>query len=87
MRAWVIDTSVLLVASLRHEDVSPDCVMACVQCLEKIMQEGRVALDDAYRILGEYQLSLIHIYPKLLESRREIGRDPSVPHAARNGSH
>ncbi len=55
MQIWVIDTNVLLVASRRHEDVSPDCVTACVQCLEKIMREGRVALDDAHRILGEYQ--------------------------------
>ncbi|MCC9000493.1 MAG: hypothetical protein LM522_13555 [Candidatus Contendobacter sp.] len=55
MQAWVIDTNVLLVAGGRHEDISPACVMACVECLEKIMREGRVALDDAYRILEEYQ--------------------------------
>lgn len=55
MQVWVIDTNVLLVASGRHGDVSPACVTACVQCLEKIMREGRVVLDDAYRILGEYQ--------------------------------
>ena len=29
--------------------------MACVRRLEEIMQGGRVVLDDAYRILGEYQ--------------------------------
>jgi hypothetical protein len=55
VQAWVIDTNVLLVASGRHEDISPACVVACVRRLEEIMQEGRVVLDDAYRILGEYQ--------------------------------
>lgn len=55
MQVWVIDTNVLLVASNQHKDVSSACVTACVQYLEKIIREGRVALDDAYRILGEYQ--------------------------------
>lgn len=54
MQAWVIDTNVLLVASQRHEDISPACVVACVRSLEEIMRGERVVLDDAHRIVGEY---------------------------------
>lgn len=55
MQAWVVDTNVLLVADLQHQDVSPDCVTACVLRLQGIKQNGLVALDDGFRILGEYQ--------------------------------
>jgi hypothetical protein len=51
----VVDTNVLLVADQRHEDVSPECVEACALHLQKIMRSGRIALDDGFRILKEYQ--------------------------------
>ena len=54
MRA-VVDTNVVLVANGSHADVSPDCVIACIDRLESLMKNGRVVIDDAYRILGEYQ--------------------------------
>lgn len=54
----VIDTNVLLVASQRHPEVSPECVLACVQRLEKVRMRERVVIDDAHRILGEYQNKL-----------------------------
>jgi len=54
MRA-VVDTNVVLVANGSHADVSPDCVDACIDRLETLMKNGRVVIDDAYRILGEYQ--------------------------------
>ena len=54
----VIDTNVLLVASQRHPEVSPECVLACVQRLERVEKRERVVIDDAYRILGEYQNKL-----------------------------
>lgn len=55
----VIDTNVMLVASLRHSGVSPKCILACVERIEKV-KEGRerVVIDDAHRILGEYQKKL-----------------------------
>ncbi|MBN9461212.1 MAG: hypothetical protein J0H00_08290 [Burkholderiales bacterium] len=54
MRA-VIDTNVLLVANGRHDDVSPDCVDACVDGLRAMQRSGIVVIDDGFRILGEYQ--------------------------------
>lgn len=51
---FVVDTNVLLVANQKHPDVSPDCVQTCVNVLERIQARGRVALDDAYLILEEY---------------------------------
>ena len=54
MRA-VIDTNVLLVANDQHADVSPECVAECVQRLQAMQDTGITVIDDAYRILGEYQ--------------------------------
>ena len=51
----VVDTNVILVANEAHGDVSPQCVLECVQRLQQLMQSGSIAIDDAYRILGEYQ--------------------------------
>ena len=42
-------------ANRQHEDVSAACVAACAQYLEAIMLGHRVAIDDGYLILGEYQ--------------------------------
>lgn len=54
MRA-VVDTNVVLVANGSHAGVSPDCVDACIDRLESLMRSGHTVIDDAYRILGEYQ--------------------------------
>lgn len=51
----VVDTNVILVANQQHAGVSPECVIACAQRLQSIMASGRIALDDRFRILGEYQ--------------------------------
>lgn len=58
MAEVVIDTNVLLVASQRHEGVSPQCVQTCVERLLRIRQSEQVVVDDAFRILGEYQNKL-----------------------------
>jgi hypothetical protein len=51
----VIDTNVVLVANEQHPSVSHDCIVECSLNLQKIMQQGCIALDDNYRILSEYQ--------------------------------
>lgn len=51
----VIDTNVLLVANGQHADVSPECVTECVTRLLFLQQDGVAVIDDAFRILGEYQ--------------------------------
>jgi hypothetical protein len=53
--AVVVDTNVVLVANRQHPDVSPVCVAECAKRLEAIMKGGRLALDDCFRILLEYQ--------------------------------
>ncbi|MBC7190763.1 hypothetical protein [Marinobacter sp.] len=54
MRA-VVDTNVILVANLDHDDVSQDCVEACVEALNEVQSSGVVVIDDQYLILEEYQ--------------------------------
>jgi predicted nucleic acid-binding protein len=54
----VVDTNVLLVASQRHADVSLPCVRACIERLQQAQRRQRVVIDDAHRILGEYQRKL-----------------------------
>ena len=51
----VVDTNVLVVANGSHADVSPDCVIECVDRLQRLMKHGKVVIDDAFRILNEYQ--------------------------------
>ncbi len=51
----VIDTNVLLVANQRHDDVSPECVVECVERLRRIQRTGVTVIDDGYRIIREYQ--------------------------------
>ncbi len=55
MTCEIVDTNVVLVANGQHKDVSPDCVAACALRLQKIMQSGKLALDDQFLILLEYQ--------------------------------
>lgn len=51
----IVDTNVILVANGQHQDISADCVAACATSLQKIMYEGRFAVDDQFEILTEYQ--------------------------------
>src|SRR5512137_1788109 len=51
----VVDTNVILVANGQHDDVNPDCVAACALRLQSIMKSSRIALDDGFEILLEYQ--------------------------------
>jgi hypothetical protein len=55
MKASVVDTNVILVANLAHPEVSEECVITCVNRLKELMESGALVLDDAYRILREYQ--------------------------------
>lgn len=55
MTLAVVDTNVILVANNAHAEASPECVLECVTRLQKLMATGSVAIDDAYRILSEYQ--------------------------------
>lgn len=55
MSTVVVDTNVVLVANGQHEDVSAACITACARHLQAVMASGRVAIDDGYRILNEYQ--------------------------------
>lgn len=55
MNSFVVDTNVVLVANGQHEDVSPDCIASCALRLQDIMLSGKLALDEGFRILSEYQ--------------------------------
>lgn len=51
----VVDTNVILVANRQHEGVSEACITACAKRLLDLTRCGRIAIDDGYRILREYQ--------------------------------
>jgi hypothetical protein len=51
----IVDTNIVLVANGQHQDASCDCVKACTLALQAIMEKGRIAIDDGYEILTEYQ--------------------------------
>lgn len=51
----VVDTNVILTANGQHAGVSEACIVACARRLRAIMTAGRVAIDEDYRILQEYQ--------------------------------
>jgi hypothetical protein len=55
MKAFVADTNVLVVANLRTPQAGPDCVLACVDALERTQKKGRLVLDEAMLIFQEYQ--------------------------------
>ena len=52
---YVVDTNVILVANGQHPGVSADCTRRCALWLETLMATGRVALDEGYEIVREYQ--------------------------------
>lgn len=54
MMMAVIDTNVLLVANDQHEGVSPECVLECINRLERIQKTGMVVIDDDWHIVDEY---------------------------------
>ena len=51
---FVIDTNVPVVANRRSEQASTACVWICVRCLWQITLNGKVVLDDGWRLIGEY---------------------------------
>ena len=55
MTTSIVDTNVILVANRQHQDVSPQCIDNCTIALQSVMMKGRLAIDDGFRILLEYQ--------------------------------
>lgn len=51
----IVDTNVILIANGQHADVSQECVATCALRLQDLMENGKIALDDAYEVLLEYQ--------------------------------
>lgn len=54
----IVDTNVPVVANGSSDQASPDCVLNCVQYLRRVTQEGRIVLDNQWRILREYMKNL-----------------------------
>ena len=52
-QATIVDTNVAVVAN-GSDDVGPDCVRCCAAALQKLTKSGRVAIDDEWEILKEY---------------------------------
>lgn len=57
---WVVDTNVGVVANDRLDDRPdpphrPESITSCVSFLAELMRSGRVAIDDSWEIIREYQ--------------------------------
>jgi hypothetical protein len=55
----LVDTGVPLVANQKAEQASPQCVIACTNALNEIIQTGGLVLDSLGEILGEYKNNLL----------------------------
>jgi hypothetical protein len=61
---WVVDTNVGIVANNRPEDQPsdrpffPESVIACTDFLQETVESGSIAVDDSWKIVGEYQHKL-----------------------------
>lgn len=60
MTYHVVDTNVALVANNKAPQANPQCVLACIEMLETIIQSGGVVLDEGMFILQEY-LNNLHL--------------------------
>ncbi|MDE0468155.1 MAG: hypothetical protein OYL97_13970 [Candidatus Poribacteria bacterium] len=59
MKAVVIDTNVILAAKGMSEQAWPECVVACQERLDRIIDgPEKVVIDDDWIILGEYDTYL-----------------------------
>jgi hypothetical protein len=58
MKAYVVDTNVPVVANGVADHAPPDCVLSCLDCIEKVKKTGIVLLDTAQLILKEYMNNL-----------------------------
>jgi hypothetical protein len=55
LSSLIVDTNVGVVANEREAHASPECVIACVDALERIVAgRARLVLDDGWEILKEY---------------------------------
>ena len=58
-RTVIVDTNVAVVANRDAPQASPQCVLACVRRLQKIMSdEERLAIDNQWLIISEYRANL-----------------------------
>ena len=55
---FVVDTNVPLTANGRAEQASLSCINRCARRLDEIMKQHTLVLDDAWRIIKEYQNKL-----------------------------
>lgn len=55
MNPAIVDTNVLVVANGRTQQATPQCVLACIKSLNDIRDRGALVLDDAWRVIREYQ--------------------------------
>ena len=55
MTAYVVDVNVPIVANGQSDHADVNCISACVNALETIVNSGMIVLDNGRRILTEYQ--------------------------------
>lgn len=62
MSAYVIDVNVGIVANQQARAqtglANQECVLACIDALQNVIESGVLVIDDGWRILSEYQKHL-----------------------------
>lgn len=65
MTVYIVDTNVAIVANGERDKQGrgpdPECETECNTKLEEVVDSGTVAVDDSYRIFGEYQRVLAQV--------------------------
>lgn len=57
MTAYIVDTNVPIVANENSQQASPECVTACIEMLETVV-ENTTSIDDGMLVLTEYMNNL-----------------------------
>jgi hypothetical protein len=55
MSAFVVDTNVLVVANGKAPQAGPECVLACLEALQKVAKHEILVLDETMLIFEEYR--------------------------------
>lgn len=55
MKAVIVETNVLVVANQQSNQATPECVLTCVDLLEKIIEKKIVVIDSGERFFKEYR--------------------------------
>ena len=58
MSPRVVDTNVWVTAAGKNPEAGPRCIRRCAEWLRPLEENGKIAVDQDHKILGEYRRNL-----------------------------